>query len=356
MKGRTLRESLSSSYIEAANRLRGKTARKRIVAYVESFDDVFFWSNLLRPLETEEYYFEVMLPSRNTLQKGKRTAIANQLGEQLGQYMIACVDADYDYLLQGTTDLSRQVCTSPYVFHTYAYAIESYQCYAPALQNVCVMATLNDRHLFPFEEFMQKYSEIVWPLLVWNVWAYRYGKYKSFSLTDFYNIVSLSKPDLFHPEETLERLRHRVNAKIARLQKLFPEGKKTYKPLRSQMLRLGATPQTAYLYMRGHDLFDGVVTPLLTLVCERLRREREREIRQLAVHATQQQNELSAYQHSVTCVDQALRRHLGYTESPEYRRIQADVRALLQRATPSASQSLADEKTSLSSEAKTEQG
>jgi len=123
MKRGTLREQLNSSYIEAANRLMGKNARRRIVAYVESFDDVFFWSNLLRPLETEKVYFEVMLPSRRSLQKGKRSAIANHLGHQLGEYMIACVDADYDYLLQGATELSMQVCSSPYVFHTYACAV-----------------------------------------------------------------------------------------------------------------------------------------------------------------------------------------------------------------------------------------
>ena len=60
------------------------------------------------------------------------------------------------------------------------------------------------------------------------------------------------------------------------------------------MLNLGLTPQTTYLYMRGHDIFDGIVTPLLGGICEMLRREREREIRKLAEHNVQMQNELSA--------------------------------------------------------------
>ncbi|MDQ9768464.1 DUF4435 domain-containing protein, partial [Acinetobacter baumannii] len=66
----------------------------------------------------------------------------------MGRCMIACVDADYDYLMQGLTASSHEVCTNPYVFHTYVYAIENFQCYAPALQSVCVMATLNDRPIF----------------------------------------------------------------------------------------------------------------------------------------------------------------------------------------------------------------
>lgn len=47
-----LSQNLNSDFIAAANRLRPKQARHKIVAYVESYDDVFFWSSLLRSLET----------------------------------------------------------------------------------------------------------------------------------------------------------------------------------------------------------------------------------------------------------------------------------------------------------------
>ena len=311
------------------NRLNGRKARQRIVAYVESYDDVFFWSNLLRPLETDRYFFEVMLPSRTSLCKGKKIALANELGNRLGKCMIACVDADYDFLMQGHTPASKEVCGNPYVFHTYVYAIENFQCYAPALQTVCVMCTLNDHHLFDFELFLQQYSEIIWPLFVWNIWCYRYGTYKQFSMLDFYHIVQLNDINLFHPEHTLEHLRHLVNAKINRLQKQFPEGKKTYKPLREELLSLGLTPQTTYLYMRGHDLFDGIVVPLLSEVCEQLRREREREIRRLAEHNIQMQNELSAYQNAMGNIEEMLRKHTTFVGCPQYKQIQQDVANLI---------------------------
>ncbi len=321
-----LSRNLSSAYIGAMNRLGGRHAARRVVAYVESYDDVLFWSALLRPLETESLRFEVTLPSRDTLSKGKKTALANDLGERLGECMIACVDADYDYLMQGATPLSRTVCGSPYVFHTYAYAIENLQCYAPALSEVCVMATLNDRRSFDFEAFLSAYSETVWPLFVWNVWAYRYGRHKTFSMLDFYHTVQLPRGAASSPGKALEKLRCAVNAKVSRLQRQFPEGKSTYKPLREELLRLGLTPQTTYLYMRGHDLFDGVVTPLLYEVCDVLRREREREIRALAEHAQQMDNELSSYRHAAADVVEMLRKHTGYTGCPLYLRVQDDVR------------------------------
>lgn len=341
-----LSQHLNSAYVEAMNRLNGKKARRRVVVYVESYDDVFFWSNLLRPLETDRCYFEVMLPSRTTLCKGKKTALANDLGERLGSAMIACVDADYDYLMQGATPTSREVCTNPYVFHTYAYAIENYQCYAPALHDVCVMVTLNDRRTFAFEDFLKAYSEAIWPLFVWNIWCYRYGVYKQFSMLDFYHVVRLQDINFYHPEKTIERIRHLVNAKVNRLQHAFPEGKKTYRPLRDELLGLGLTPETTYLYMRGHDLFDGVVSPLLSGICETLRREREHEIRRLAEHAVQMQNELAAYQNATATIEEMLRKHTQYMTCPLYLRIQDDLRAFvdkLSQAAPEAAQRHADE-------------
>ena len=329
-----MKDNINSSYVSAMNRLGGRHARERIVAYVESYDDVFFWSNLLRPLETDKYYFEVMLPSRTSLCKGKKIALANELGPRLGKCMIACVDADYDYLMQGATLASAEVCNNPYVFHTYVYAIENYQCYAPALQQVCVMATLNDHHLFDFESFMRQYSQTIWPLFVWNVWCYRYGTYKQFSMLDFYHIVQLGKLNFYHPEQTLEKLRHLVNAKIARLQRQFPQGRSTYKPLRNELLRLGLTPETTYLYMRGHDLCDGVAVPLLNMVCEQLRREREREIRRLAEHNVQMQNELSAYQNATAAIEEMLRKHTTYTECPQYKRVQTDIKDFIDSLHP----------------------
>ena len=123
-----LQEHLNSQYLELAQKLRPRNSVRKIVAYVESYDDIFFWRTVLGDFETDRIKFEVMLPSRQTLCKGKKAALMNKLGPSLGDYMIACVDADYDYLVQGATEISRTLISSPFILHTYAYAIENYQC------------------------------------------------------------------------------------------------------------------------------------------------------------------------------------------------------------------------------------
>lgn len=325
--GGGLISNLNSQYISAANRLQGRKGVRRIVAYTESYDDILFWNNILSEVEDElrettgrKVKFEVMLPSRDRLGRGKKVALAGRLGPN----MIACVDADYDYLHQGSTPISQMVCTNPYVLHTYAYAIENLQCWAPTLQHVAVMATLNDRDIFDFRDFLARYSQIIYRLFVWNVWVYRYGLHTHFSLTHFAEVVAIDDFSLNNPEQALERLKSRCNKKMAALQRQFPQGRKTYKPLQDELTALGVTPENTYLYMRGHDLFDHVVGPVLDAVCTRLRRERENEITTLACHSRQCQNELAAYQHSCAPWAEMLRKHDAFHRAPLYKRIVAD--------------------------------
>lgn len=65
----SLRDNLTSSYFNAAHKLYSKKARRRIIAYVESYDDVAFWRTLLEEFEDDEHYFQVMLPSATSLAK-----------------------------------------------------------------------------------------------------------------------------------------------------------------------------------------------------------------------------------------------------------------------------------------------
>ena len=320
-----LRDNISSSYIDAANRLKSKTARRRIVAYVESYDDILFWRSVLSRFENDKRYFEVMLPSHKRLERGKKAVLVDGLGESL----IACVDADYDYLLQGATPQSKKMLESPYVFHSYAYAIENIQCYAPSLHEVCVMVTLNDHRIFDFEDYLQRYSEAIFPLFIWSVWAYRTGNYRDFTLTDLARIIDPGGFNVFNPQYSIDHLRHKVATKVRQLQALYPDNKEQYLKVKEDIKALGVTPQTTYLYVQGHSLFDNVIVPIMSKVCNRLRMERQEEITRTARHHTQRRNEMSCYEHSLQDIRQMLKKNLGYMQCPEFQHIQLDVERFL---------------------------
>lgn len=330
--GKRLNEQISSAYIHAANKLNGQKCRKRIVVYVESYDDIFFWRMVLSKYEDDKRYFEVMLPSREkTLERGKKSVLMNIISRCAGESMIACVDADYDYLLQGATGVSEVVCYNPYVLHTYAYAIENLQCYAESLHDVCVAVTLNDHQVFDFPTFLHTYSQIIFPLFVWSVWAYRTDRFKQFSLTEFNTTIELSNFSIAYPNNSLEKLRHKVQQKIAFLQRNHPNAKESYLNTKHDLINLGVEPVDTYLYIQGHHLFDKVVVPIMKRLCDQLIREREREINQTAIHDTQRRNELSSYSHSVEDVIPMLRRNVGYLLAKPYLRLNSDVEKLLLR-------------------------
>jgi hypothetical protein len=331
-----LRGNINNRYFEAANALTSKKARRRIVAYVESYDDIYFWRTVLSEFENDKRYFEVMLPSKVNLTRGKKSVLMNFLegegrqgDEPLGRDMIACVDADYDYLIQGRTAQSRRVLESPYVFHTYVYAIENYQCYAPSLHNVCVSVTLNDHRIFDFRGYFEQFSEALFPLFVWSIMLYRNGNYPKFSITDFNRIADPGGFNVHNPVPSIANVRRKVHTKINELQRLFPDAKEEYLATKNEIMSLGVTPQTTYLYMQGHHLFDTVVSPILSKVCNLLRQERQNEIYHASAHRTQKRNEMSCYENSLQDIKVMLKKNTGYVFSDQFRRLQDDIRNYL---------------------------
>ena len=272
-----------------------------------------------------------MLPTQSTLNKGKRQALLALMRQGAGKDMIACVDADYDYLIQGNTHQSEFMLNNPYVIHTYVYAIENYQCYAPSLHNVCVMATLNDHILFDFNKFLSEYSRALFPLFVWSIMLYRKGEYHHFTITDFNIVATIKHMRISQMGEAVDKVRHKAFVKVKELQRKLPGRKEEYLKTKDSLLALGVTPDTTYFYMQGHHLFDNVVAPTMQSVCDELRREREREIKSKALHSLQMQNELSAYTKAQSDISSMLKKNQGYTQSAPYQRMIADIDKLLKR-------------------------
>ncbi len=333
--------NISSQYLEAANKLRSTRSRRKIVAYVESYDDVFFWRTVLGQFEDQNRYFEVMLPSRKTLERGKKSVLMRLLDGKIGKDMIACVDADYDYLLKGATDTSRRILNNPYVFHTYAYSIENLQCYASSLHNVCVAVTLNDRSIINLDEFVRQYSTVIFPLFVWSIWHYRRPIYTEFTISDFNKVIELGGFNLGNPEACIQNVRYKVGKRIAALQRLHPDAKESYLALKRELIEeYGITPDTTYLYIQGHHLFDKTIVPVLNKICSRLTHDREQEIRRQSVHSTQMRNELSCYSHSLQDISQMLKKNTGYLLSKPYRNIVADLERFINDENRSGSTSV----------------
>jgi len=318
-------DNLNSLYIGAGNVMKPKKSRKKIIAYVESYDDVLFWRSILSDYENESRYFEVMLPSRTSLNKGKKPAMLNVLKKAMGENVIACVDADYDYLLQGVTETSRQILENPFIFHTYAYAIENYQCNANDLHEVCVMATLNDHELVDFKGFFKLYSQIIYPLFVWNIYFYRQRDLRTFPMLQFCNIARIDNITVTNPGRVLDKLQNKITRKVDFFERNYPDLIPKIEDLKKDLSKLGVYPENTYYFVQGHHIFENVALKVVIPVCATLRKEREMEIRRLATHGMQLQNELTSYDHSQCAVELMMKKNRAIQDCEPFERLKRDL-------------------------------
>ena len=102
--------------------------------------------------------------------------------------------------------------------------------------------------------------------------------------------------------------------------------------LKQELVDLGVRKENTYLFIQGHHLMENVVDAALTPVCTILRREREKDIKQLARGNNQQMNnELACYSHSQFQPEQMLRRNTDYKNCETYQMLRNQVAEFLQR-------------------------
>lgn len=78
---------------------RYSTGEYRLVqVFVEGYDDVAFWRGIFDDYETEWLKFEISVPPRQDLAKGKKVLLG-MIGECCDD-RILCVDSDFDYLFE----------------------------------------------------------------------------------------------------------------------------------------------------------------------------------------------------------------------------------------------------------------
>lgn len=120
-----LLSNISSEYMRAYSSLKPSNTQKQILVYVESYDDKAFWRSILSSFESGVVSFDIQTPSRSTLSKGKSKALEREVdltSMQVGQFLIICVDSDFDYLLQNSTATSIRINQNPFIFQTYSYS------------------------------------------------------------------------------------------------------------------------------------------------------------------------------------------------------------------------------------------
>ena len=312
---------------------RYSTREYRLVqVFVEGYDDVAFWRGIFDDYETEWLKFEISVPPRQDLAKGKKVLLG-MIGECCDD-RILCVDSDFDYLFEDFNEQSRQVNRTPYLFHTYAYATENYLCWPASLHKVCVKATKNDTMIFDFERFMGRYSRAIYPLFLWYAYSARRKSEKAFTLVDFRSSVRLNYRDIREDgQQTLEWLERQVSKRVRMLETHNPQWAAEVEAFGQHIRNRGVEPNNVHLFMQGHTLMDNVVLILLHTVCDKLR---DMNIDRIAAGTKQGislKNELSNYNNSLRNVREVLLDNEQYKDCFLYRKLRQDIERYVSKLT-----------------------
>ena len=310
--------------------LPGDPSLRVVKVFVEGYEDVAFWRGVFDCFANPYLYFEISVPTRKDLPKGKKVLMS--MIPESSERMLLCVDSDFDFLFNGATEQSRLIRDSRYMFHTYTYATENYLCYAPSLHNVCVKATKNDTRIFDFERFMADYSRTIYRLFLWYAYSAKLSDEHVFTLVDFKSSVRLNYLDLEdNGARTIAWLQRNVARREQTLASKHPKQAAELDDFAAQLGRLGVTPETTYLYMHGHTLMDNVVMVLLETVCEKLRQMTAARITASKKEGVALKNEMSNYTNTQRSIRDVLLDNENYQDCPLFKRLYRDIERYMVR-------------------------
>jgi hypothetical protein len=306
-----------------------------VLVYVESDEDIAFWRSILNQFEVQGICFDVQLPSRTGLEKGKKVALERSqdlLSIPVGTHLIICVDSDYDFLLQDRTETSRKINNSDFIFQTYAYSIENLQCYSGSLQTICSQATKNDNRIIDFEELTKLYSKIICDLFIWSVcFSFKHDT-TSFPLHEFCETIKVTgKADVTENFATaLSELKTRVDEKIKVLQNNFPDEIINVEVLKVGLSNLGVTEDNIYLFAQGHTIKDNVILIFLNPIFRQLKDEKFQQIKLSARTRVELKNQINHYKKQIIPVESVLYSNTEFKSCFLYQKIYDDLEKYVQ--------------------------
>lgn len=285
--------------------------KKQLSIAVEGKNDALFWSFVFDRSQLRGQYLmfkSYQYPTPNA--SGKQT-LAHFLPYTQPDFAI-CIDSDYDYLLQ------NPIWQRPFVFQTYTYSIENHYCYVPSLKSVLCRAAnipLSTHEGIDLENiFIEKFSHIIYELTVESIWqAAKDGRDERARHSLGKNIRLTAGPTV---EAILSDLDTRIQNKMRHFN--IPH------EFRLQLTEKGLTPQTSYLFARGHDIFNAVFIPILKLIQKDIKNRKLLELEAIIDTQLRKTSE-KIYRMGITNVQTCLYENRLFTDCPLFKKIENDI-------------------------------
>ncbi|MDL2231592.1 DUF4435 domain-containing protein [Porphyromonadaceae bacterium OttesenSCG-928-L07] len=267
------KESRDRHFSSLARRfaLDAKMLRCRAAIHVENKGDIIFWGAILKHFRPNER-FHFISASRN--EYGQDTSGVTQALKYykfLSRDFFICIDSDYRYLTQ-----ERGINARNFILQTYTYSFENHLCYADGLDDVCERVTHLPNTIFSFKKFLTEYSYILYELFIWHLYFLSTdpAKFSKFEFNKYINLISHKRRFSIRNNGALalDELRIKVEKRTSYFGRNYPHA--DLDAVRDKYKKLGLTPATTYLFLRGHNIYD-MMSCICKDVCKALLKQEE---------------------------------------------------------------------------------
>lgn len=306
----------NSEEYEKENLLTNRPNRIHVV--VEDETDCRFWKDLLcfamPNKDFDVYPYQYLTDGSITLVKGKDHLLKDT--SIFGKFYIACVDSDYDYLLDEASQYHRALLC-PYVIQTQAYSFENYVCEPSTLKDVCFHVTTCNTD-YDFIAFFDKLSKSLYPILKWSLYLQSIQEVDAFRIdSDWDSILPCSEGiNRITEQKLLEKVDGLVNQKIDVLCQTYPSTQSdvdTY--IEGVCTRFGLNPSNAYMFVQGHAFFNFILNVLIKPLCNKLRKDHIGKIKQDCPDKTKYENLINHYNKDCRDCRESLLDNFSYKKS-----------------------------------------
>lgn len=306
----TLISAYNPTYSENASILTGNP--NRVVVEIEDSIDKGFWENILKEqCPSKDFHFNPYHTVLNDNDMGNRvkgkTRIM-EIADQMNDWHIGCIDSDYDWILSDYCDKGKTINDNKYLLQTYAYSFENLLCLSSTLNDFC-QETTEECTDVDFNDYVQKISATIYPLLIWSLYLYS-KKNHDFTPTAWHDILISTLKDT---KASLTLIEEKVKAKFDELNTIHASEISERDNLKETLSKTKEiTEENAYLFVRGHELFHHLVNSILKPAIEELRRQHYNKIKESDMEEYSRKTALKEYSNKQQSVNKLLYKNYRY--------------------------------------------
>lgn len=274
MASNLIEYATSLEFISSARSMRRLVDKPKVYLYVEDDLDKAFWRKIIDPY-SDVYEFEIsvienlsgeLIPGKDYMLK-----CVKEKSLQLNSYVMCCVDADYDLIINDSEKYSDLIRKNAYVIHTHWYSMENLKCYPLNQYNdIAYRVSLPKTSICnDFSCCLAEISKLLSRLILFTILDKKIGlgEFTVKDLKSFVSNVSIFNSDLTIRDEFQSKIREKEEI----LQQRIDSNMNEFIEIQSKLNGMGYTPDNYYCIMQGHTLLENIAAEIIKAVSEPIR-------------------------------------------------------------------------------------